>query len=116
MEMYSRGQEGMESLPDIRGKKMIWIGNFNARHEIWYDGGGKGRSSTDKKGRELLRWMRSRGMTEIGRKEHTRKQELELPSKIDVIFTNAQATAYPPQEIANSDHCVISAKFTERIT
>ena len=87
--IYSRGQEGIESLPDIRGKKMIWMGDFNARHEIWYDGGGKGRSSTDKKGRELLRWTRIRGMTEIGRKEHTRRQGLELPSKIDLIFTNA---------------------------
>ena len=114
--IYSRGQEGVESLPDIRGKKMIWRGDFNVRHEIWYDGGGRGRSSTDKKGRELLRWTKIRGMTEIGRKEHTRKQGLELPSKIDLIFTNAQATAYPPQEIANSDHCAISAKITEETT
>ena len=114
--IYSRGQEGMESLPDVRGKKMIWMGDFNARHEIWYDGGGKGRSSTDKKGRELLSWTKIRGMTEIGKKEHTRKQGLELPSKIDLIFTNAQAIAYPPQEIVNSDHCAISAKITKKIT
>ena len=114
--IYSRGQEGVESLPDIRGKKMIWMGDFNARHETWYDGGGKGSSSTDKKGRELLRWMRVRGMTEIGKKEHTRKQGLELPSKIDLIFTNAQATAYQPQEIANSDYCAISAKIAEEAT
>ena len=79
------------------------------------DGGSKGRSSTDKKGKELLRWMRIRGMEEIGRKEHTRKQGLELPSKIDLILTNAQAVAYQPQEIANSDHCAISAKITEGV-
>ena len=54
-------------------------------------------------------------MAEIGRKEHTRRQGRELPSKIDLIFTNAQATAYPPQEIANSDHCTISAKIDEGI-
>ena len=105
----------METLPDIEGEKMILMGDFNARHEKWYNNGGKGRSSTEKKGREILRWMKMKEMTEIGRKEHTRKQGLELPSKIDLIFTNAQATAYPPQEIANSDHCAISAKVTETI-
>ena len=88
--IYSRGHEGVETLPDIVGEKMIWMGDFNARHEKWYDNGSKGRSSTDKKGRDLLRWMKARGMTEKGRKEHTRKRGLELPSKIDLIFTNTQ--------------------------
>ena len=111
--VYSRGHQGVETLPDVKGEKMIWMGDFNARHEKWYNAGSKGRSSTDKKGRDLLRWARQRRMAEIGRKEHTRKQGLELPSKIDLIFTNAQATVYPPQEIANSDHCAISAKINE---
>ena len=62
---------------------------------MWYNTGKKGRSSTVKKGRELMGWAKRRKMTEIGKKEHTRKPGLELPSKIDLIFTNAKATAYP---------------------
>ena len=89
------------------------MGDFNARHATWYDAGNKGRSSTDKKGRELLRWATKRGMREIGKKEHTRKQGTELPSKIDLIFTNADAKSYPPQEVANSDHSAIMAKIEE---
>ena len=114
--IYSRGHEGIETLPNIEGEIMIWIGDFNARHEKWYNNGSKGRSSADKKGRDLMAWAKRRRMTEIERKEHTRKQGTELPSKMELIFTNDQATAYPPQEIVNSDHRAISAKITERTT
>ena len=113
--IYSRGHEGVKTLTDIKGEKMICMGDFNVRHEKWYNNGRKGGSSTDKKGRNLLRWMRERGMSERGRKEHTRKQGLELPSKIDLIFTNTQVMTYPPQEIANSDYRAISAKITETL-
>ena len=75
----------------------------------------KGRDLTDKKGGELMKWARRKGLMEIGKKEHTRKQGLEFPSKIDLIFTKAQATAYPPQEIANSDHSAISAMIPEKV-
>ena len=109
--IYSRGEEGVETLPKVQGNKMIWIRDFNVRHKMWYDTGDKGRSSTDKKGRALLSWATRKGMKEIGRKEHARKQGLELPSKIDLIFTNADAKAYPPQEIANSDHNAIAVKI-----
>ena len=51
----------------------------------------------------------------IGKKEHMRRQGRELQSKIDLIFTNAKATAYSPQEIANSNHSAISAKITEKL-
>ena len=112
--IYSRGDEGVETLSDITGEKMIWMGDFNARHEKWYNAGKKGRNFTDKKGRELMGWAKQRKMTEIGKKEHTRKQGLELLSKIDLIFMNAKATAYPPQEIANSDHSAISANVPEK--
>ena len=111
--IYSRGEEGIDTLPPTQTDTMIWMGDFNARHATWYDAGRKGRSSTDKKGRELLRWATRKGMREIGRKEHTRKQGTELPSKIDLIFTNAKAETYPPQEIANSDHSAITAKIEE---
>ena len=111
--VYSRGEEGVENLPEVRGNKMVWIGDFNARHKVWYDMGDKGRSSTDKKGRALLNWATRKGMKEVGEKEHTRKQGLELLSKIDLIFTNANAKAYPPQEIANSDHSAIAVKIEE---
>ena len=111
--IYSRGEEGVDTLPPTQTDKMIWMGDFNARHATWYDAGNKGRSSTDKKGRELLRWATKKGMREIGRKEHTRKQGTELPSKIDLIFTNAKAESYPPQEIANLDHSAITAKIEE---
>ena len=111
--IYSRGEEGVGTLPKVQGSKMVWIGDFNARNKIWYDAGDKGRSSTDKKGRALLNWATGKGMKEIGRKEHTRKQGLELPSKIDLIFTNAEAKAYPPQEIANSDHSAIAVNIEE---
>ena len=113
--IYSRGDEEVETLPDLMGEKMIWMGDFNVRHEKWYHASKKERNSTHKKGRELMGWARQRKLTEIGKKEHTRKQGLELPSKIDLIFTNMKATAYPPQEIANSDHSAISAKIPEKI-
>ena len=111
--IYSRGEEGVETLPKVQESKMVWIGDFNARHKMWYDAGDKGRSSTDKKGRALLGWATRKGMREIERKEHRRKQELELPLRIDLIFTNANAKAYPPQEIANSDHSAIAVKIEE---
>ena len=111
--VYSRGNEEIETLPEVNEEKMIWIGDFNARHKEWYDAGDKGRTSTDKKGRRLMEWARRKGMREIGHKEHTRRQGLEVPSKIDLIFTNAEATAYPPQEIANLDHSAISTKIEE---
>ena len=94
--VYSRGEEEIHTLPQVQADKMIWIGDFNARHVAWYDAGNKGRSSTDKKGRELHRWATRKGMREIGEKEHTRRQGTELPSKIDLIFTNAGAKSYPP--------------------
>ena len=31
------------------------MGDFNVRHEKWYNAGNKGRNTTDKKGRDLLR-------------------------------------------------------------
>ena len=65
--IYSRGREGVETLPDIEGDKMIWMGDFNARHENWYNAGNKGRSLTDKKGRDLLRWAKQKRMAEIRR-------------------------------------------------
>ena len=111
--VYSRGNEEIDTLPEVNEKKMIWIEDFNARHREWYDAGDKGRSSTDKKGRRLMEWARRKGLREIGHKDHMRRQGMELPSKIDLIFTNAEATAYPPQEIANSDHSAISAKIEE---
>ena len=58
-----------------------------------------------------MRWATRKGMREIGRKEHTRKQGMELTSKINLIFTNASAKAYPPREIANSDHSAIAVKI-----
>ena len=111
--VYSRGEEGVQTLPKVQGSKMVWMGDFNARHKTWYDAGDKGRSSTDKKGQALLSWATRKGMKEIWKKEHTRKQGLELPSKIDLIFTNADAKAYPPQEIANSNHSAIAVKIEE---
>ena len=60
--IYSRENEGVETLPDIHGRQMIWMGDFNARHKEWYDTGDKGRTSTDKKGRDLLMWARRKGM------------------------------------------------------
>ena len=110
----SRGEEGVDTLPRVDGERTIWMGDFNARHIAWYDGGNKGRSSTDKKGRELMRWVTQRGLKEIGKKEHTRKQGTELPSKIDFIFMNSKAKSYKPQEVANSDHNAIAAKIEER--
>ena len=56
--IFSRGNKGVETLPDIMSGQMIWMGDFNTRHEKWYDTGKKGRSSTDKKGRKLRKWAR----------------------------------------------------------
>ena len=48
-----------------------------------------------------------------GPERNTRRQGTEKPSKIDLIFTNAKAKAFPPQEVVNSNHRAIAAKVEE---
>lgn len=55
----------------------------------------------DKKGRELMRCVLKKGMKMIGCKEYMRPQAMELPSKIDLIFTNTKPSRVPT--IGNSE-------------
>ena len=92
----------------------ILLGDFNAKHQQWYDIRPNDNSQYLARGRTLYQWSKRTHTVERGPREATRHREGNLPSKLDLMWTtrhrtNFMCNGYFPN--TRSDHCIISARL-----
>lgn len=94
--------------------KQIIMGDFNTKHQQWFDVKPNDNSQYLARGRTLAQWSKRCNTVERGPREATRHQEGYLPSKLNLLWTtrhrtNFMCNGYFPN--TRSDHCVISARL-----
>ena len=94
--------------------RQILMGDFNAKHQLWFDLRPTDSSLSKKKGLSLFKWAKKYQLVERGQREPTRYRTGHQPSKIDLMWTTHHPTnflCYDYSPNTRTDHCVIAARL-----
>lgn len=93
--------------------KTIILGDFNAKHLLWFDCKRSDDHMSLSRGRALYDWSRRSHTAERGPRLPTRHREGDSPSKLDLIWTRKDSAPFTIGDyapLAHSDHCSLLAQ------